>query len=182
MPSIHSLRAVLLASAVAAAAPAIAAEVTPARLANPEPGNWLTNHRTYDSQRFSPLDQMNKATIKNLKLAYAVAIGGNAVNENLELTPLAEDGFLYVVNLWGVVYKIDARSATSAASCGAWTRGRRRRRTPIVAWRCGEILSSRSRTTRRGSSQRTKKPARLPGRPTYPTVRMACSSRRRRSP
>ena len=48
MPSIHSLRAVLLASAVAAAAPAIATEVTPARLANPEPGNWLTNHRTYD--------------------------------------------------------------------------------------------------------------------------------------
>ena len=110
MPSIHSLRAVLLASAVAAAAPAIAAEVTPARLANPEPGNWLTNHRTYDSQRFSPLDQINKATIKNLKLAYAVAIGGNAVNENLESTPLAEDGFLYVVDLWGVVYKIDARS------------------------------------------------------------------------
>ena len=32
------------------------------------------------------------------------------MNENLESTPLAEDGFLYVVDLWGVVYKIDSRS------------------------------------------------------------------------
>ena len=48
--------------------------------------------------------------VKCLKLAYAVAIGGTAINENLESTPLAEDGFLYVVDLWGVVYKIDARS------------------------------------------------------------------------
>ncbi len=106
----HCLRALLLAGAAALAVPAIAAEVTPERLANPEPGNWLTNHRTYDSQRYSPLEQINKNNIKSLKLAYAVAIGGTSVNENNESTPIAEDGFLYVVDLWGVVYKIDARS------------------------------------------------------------------------
>jgi alcohol dehydrogenase (cytochrome c) len=101
----------LLASAVMlAVAPAVAADVTPERLANPEPGNWLMNHRTYDAQRYSPLGKINKATVRNLKLAYAVAIGGSSVNENLEATPLAEDGFLYVVDQWGVVYKIDGRS------------------------------------------------------------------------
>jgi alcohol dehydrogenase (cytochrome c) len=106
--SLHSL---LLAGVVTlTAAPAIAADVTPGRLTNPEPGNWLMNHRTYDAQRYSPLDQINKTNIKSLKLAYAVAIGGTSVNENLESTPLAEDGFLYVVDLWGVVYKIDGRS------------------------------------------------------------------------
>jgi alcohol dehydrogenase (cytochrome c) len=104
------LRALLLAGAAALATPAIAADVTPERLANPEPGNWLTNHRTYDSQRYSPLEQINKNNIKSLKLAYAVAIGGTSVNENNESTPVAEDGFLYIVDLWGVVYKIDARS------------------------------------------------------------------------
>jgi alcohol dehydrogenase (cytochrome c) len=93
-----------------AAAPAIAADVTPERLANPEPGNWLMNHRTYDAQRYSPLDRINKDNVKNLKLAYAVAIGGTAVNENLEATPLAEDGFLYLTDQWGVLYKIDGRS------------------------------------------------------------------------
>jgi alcohol dehydrogenase (cytochrome c) len=105
------LRSLLLAgSALAFATGAFAADVTPERLANPEPGNWLTNHRTWDSQRYSPLDKINKANIKSLKLAYAVAIGGTSVNENLESTPLAEDGYLYITDQWGVLYKIDARS------------------------------------------------------------------------
>jgi alcohol dehydrogenase (cytochrome c) len=109
----RSIRNVLLAgSMLALAAPALAAEVTPDRLANPdkEPQNWLMNHRSYDGQRYSPLDKINKDNVKNLKLAYAVALGGNSINENLQATPLAEDGFLYIVDLWGVVYKIDGRS------------------------------------------------------------------------
>ena len=115
MRSLHhcSRRSLLFASAVAlAAVPAVAADVTPERLVNAdrEPGNWLMNHRTYDAQRYSPLDKINRANVKNLKLAYAVALGGTAVNENLEATPLAEDGFLYVTDQWSVLYKIDARS------------------------------------------------------------------------
>jgi alcohol dehydrogenase (cytochrome c) len=102
----------LLATALFAAAPALAAEVTPERLANAdkEPQNWLMNHRTYDAQRFSPLARINKDNVKNLKLAYAVALGGTAIGENLQATPLVEDGFMYVVDLWGIVYKIDVRS------------------------------------------------------------------------
>jgi alcohol dehydrogenase (cytochrome c) len=104
--------ALLAATIVAGTIPTRAADVTPERLANAdnEPGNWLMNHRTYDAQRYSPLDKINKANVKSLKLAYAVALGGTAVNENLEATPLAEDGFLYVTDQWGVLYKIDARS------------------------------------------------------------------------
>jgi alcohol dehydrogenase (cytochrome c) len=90
--------------------PAVAADVSPERLANPEPGNWLMNHRTYDAQRYSPLDKINKSTVRNLKLSYAVALGGASANANLESTPLAEEGFLYVVDQWGVLYKIDGRS------------------------------------------------------------------------
>jgi alcohol dehydrogenase (cytochrome c) len=102
----------MLAGVVIAASPALAAEVTPERLINAdrEPQNWLMNHRTYDAQRYSPLDRINRVNVKDLKLAYAVAIGGTAANENLESTPLAEDGFLYIVDQWGVLYKIDARS------------------------------------------------------------------------
>ena len=59
MTSIRAFRQVLLCSAVMAG-PALAADVTPQRLANPEPQNWLMNHRTYDGQRFSPLDRINK--------------------------------------------------------------------------------------------------------------------------
>src|SRR5579862_3632120 len=107
-----SSKAALLAATVLVASPVLAAEVTPQRLVNAdkEPQNWLMNHRTYDGQRFSPLDKINKANVKGMKLEYAVAIGGTSANENLESTPLAEDGFLYVVDQWGVLYKIDARS------------------------------------------------------------------------
>jgi alcohol dehydrogenase (cytochrome c) len=101
-----------LAGLVIVGSPTLAAEVTSERLVNAdrEPQNWLMNHRTYDAQRYSPLDRINKRNVKDLKLAYAVAVGGTAANENLEATPLAEDGFLYIVDQWGVLYKIDARS------------------------------------------------------------------------
>ena len=107
-----SVCAFLLAGSVFAATPTLGAEVTPNRLVNAdnEPGNWLMNHRTYDAQRFSPLDKINRANVKGLKLAYAVALGGKAADENLEATPLAEDGFLYMTDNWSMLYKIDARS------------------------------------------------------------------------
>ena len=95
-----SLRAALLGGSIlATACPLWAADVTPDRLVNAdkEPQNWLMNHRTYDGQRFSPLARINRENVKNLKLAYAVALGGKAADENLEATPLAEDGFLYNV-------------------------------------------------------------------------------------
>src|SRR5262245_35894082 len=55
----------LLASA--AFVPTIAADVTPERLANvdKEPQNWLMNHRSYDSQRYSPLDKINTGNVKS---------------------------------------------------------------------------------------------------------------------
>jgi alcohol dehydrogenase (cytochrome c) len=107
-----SLRAALLAGSVLAAAPALSAEVTPDRLLNPdkEPQNWLMNHRSYDGQRFSPLTRINKDNVKSLKLVYAVPLSGSHGSEFLEATPLAEDGFLYITDAWGVLYKIDATS------------------------------------------------------------------------
>jgi alcohol dehydrogenase (cytochrome c) len=80
----HSVRAALLAGTVLTALPTLAAEVTPQRLLNPdkEPQNWLMNHRSYDGQRFSPLERINKGNVRNLKLAYAVALGGTAGNES----------------------------------------------------------------------------------------------------
>jgi alcohol dehydrogenase (cytochrome c) len=102
----------MLAGVIMAASPALAAEVTPERLINAdrEPQNWLMNHRTYNGQRFSPLARISRENVKNLKLAYAVPIAGTAGNEFIEATPLAEEGFLYITDSWGVLYKIDGRS------------------------------------------------------------------------
>jgi alcohol dehydrogenase (cytochrome c) len=108
-----SIRIALLAGGMlAAAVPALAAEVTPQRLLNPdkEPQNWLMNHRSYNGQRFSPLARINKDNVKGLRLAYAVPLGGAAGMEVIHATPLVEDGFLYITDGWGVLYKIDVTS------------------------------------------------------------------------
>jgi alcohol dehydrogenase (cytochrome c) len=109
----HAIRDALLASSVLLmSGPAMSADVTPERLLNPdkEPQNWLMNHRTYDGQRYTPLARINRDNVKRLKLAYAVPLGGGAGNEYSVATPLAEDGFLYVTDSWGVLYKIDGTS------------------------------------------------------------------------
>ncbi|HEY7298495.1 MAG TPA: PQQ-binding-like beta-propeller repeat protein [Xanthobacteraceae bacterium] len=109
----RSIRNALLAGVAGLFAwPAWAADVTPDRLINAdkEPQNWLMNHRTYDGQRYSTLDGINRGNVRGLKLAYAVALGGGTGNEFNQATTLAEDGYLYTVDSSAVVYKIDARS------------------------------------------------------------------------
>jgi alcohol dehydrogenase (cytochrome c) len=98
------------------AAPLGAAEVTNDRMKNAEsePGNWLTNHKTYDAKRFSPLDQINRSTVKNLHVAFIVQLGGgepggDKQHSREQDTPLVEDGFMYMTDGWDDVYKIDVR-------------------------------------------------------------------------
>jgi alcohol dehydrogenase (cytochrome c) len=172
----------MLIGAVSMASPTLAAEVTPARLANPEPSNWLTNHRTYDAQRYSPLDRINKDTVKNLKLAHAVAIGGTAINENLEATPLAEDGFLYLTDQWGILYKIDARFGDAGRI--VWRMDPKQEKAPLTnrgAALWGNLVVTVASYPPRAIAT-TRRPALSLGKPTCPTVRRTWSSPPHRSP
>ena len=58
-----------------------------------EPGQWLTHGRTYGEQRFSPLDTINRQTVKGLGLAWSFATGDN---RGMEATPIVADGVMYV--------------------------------------------------------------------------------------
>ena len=91
-----------------------AADVTNERLLNPqrEPQNWILHHGNYQGHRFSLLKEINTDTVKNLKVAYTVALGGfqaggRYAHGSLEATPLVEDGIMYVPDGWGSVYAID---------------------------------------------------------------------------
>ena len=44
--------------------------VTDDVLQNPSPNDWLQWGRTYDGQRFSPLDKINKKSVKNMSVAW----------------------------------------------------------------------------------------------------------------
>jgi alcohol dehydrogenase (cytochrome c) len=98
------------------AQPLMAEEVTQQRLLNAdsEQGNWIHHHKNYAGHRFSSLTQINRDTVKNLKVAWTMHLGGIEAggiwpHGGLEGTPIAENGFLYVTDGWGSVYKIDAR-------------------------------------------------------------------------
>ena len=91
-------------------------EVTADQLlkADSDPGNWLTHHKDYSAQRFSPLNQINKDNVKNLHVAWTLQLGGVEgggiwSHGGLEGTPIVQNGFMYVTDGWGSVYKIDTK-------------------------------------------------------------------------
>ena len=66
--------------------------VTDAMLANPPASDWLMWRRTYDGWGYSPLEQVNRANVKDLQLAWSWSLGSGA----MENTPLVHDGVLFV--------------------------------------------------------------------------------------
>ncbi|HEY4405254.1 MAG TPA: PQQ-binding-like beta-propeller repeat protein [Xanthobacteraceae bacterium] len=119
--SARGITAALASIAVAAMAmPALAADVSAQRLLNTadEPQNWLIVHHDYNNSRHSLLKDVNRDTIKDLKLKFIVSIGGRSTGGTLrgkeESTPLVDDGFMYVADTWDRVMKFDVRSGTEA--------------------------------------------------------------------
>jgi alcohol dehydrogenase (cytochrome c) len=101
--------------------PANAADMTNDRMLNPqrEPQNWLLHHGNYQGHRFSALKEINTDTVKNLRPAFTVALGGfqsggRYASGALEATPLVEDGIMYVPDGWGSVYAIDVTAGKKA--------------------------------------------------------------------
>ena len=80
--------------------------------------------------------------VKSLKLAFAVPLGGTSGNEYNEATPVVEDGFMYVTDVWSVVYKIDVRSGTEGLIVWKMDPACRSPIATVVS-RCGAISSSR---------------------------------------
>lgn len=113
----------LLASALLASTSlaGLAGDVTPDRLLNAdkEPQNWLMVNKDYSAHRYSELDQINKDNVKNLHVAFTVAIGGAQGVAHVPMgghqsTPLVDDGMMYIVDAWGAVYKVDVRDPAKA--------------------------------------------------------------------
>ena len=80
--------------------------VTPAMIANPPPGDWLTWRRSYHDLGFSPLRQINRNNVKNLRLAWSLSLpaGPNAA------TPLVHDGVIFVHSFGDHVQALNAAS------------------------------------------------------------------------
>ncbi len=80
--------------------------VTDEMLLNPPDGDWLMWRRTYDGWGYSPLDQINKDNVGDLRLAWAWAMSPGRTQE----TPLVHDGVMFVQNSDHVIQALDAAS------------------------------------------------------------------------
>lgn len=92
--------------AAAVSGPAVS-EVSNERLVNAgsDDANWLSHGRTYDEQRFSPLDQVNRDNVGELGLAWYFDV---PTQRGMEATPIVVDGRMYVTGSWSIVYALDA--------------------------------------------------------------------------
>ncbi len=77
--------------------------VTQQMLENPNPADWLMYSRTYDAQRFSPLKQINRQNVAQLRMAW---VRGMEKGQT-ETIPIVHDGVMYVVEPGAVVDALD---------------------------------------------------------------------------
>ena len=66
--------------------------ITDEMLRDPDPADWLMAYRTYDFQAFSPLDEIDRDNVGELRLAWMRAMEEGAQ----EIRPLVYDGVMYI--------------------------------------------------------------------------------------
>ncbi len=78
--------------------------VTQQMLENPSPNDWLMFSRTYDNQRYSPLNQITTSNVSQLSLAWSRGLGAGQT----ETIPLVHNGVLYMIAPGAIVQALDA--------------------------------------------------------------------------
>ena len=81
--------------------------VTDAMLRNPDPGDWLMARRNYQGWSYSPLTEVNRANVKDLKLAWVWNMNDTGANQPM---PLVHNGIIYLVNTLNTVQALDAKT------------------------------------------------------------------------
>ena len=79
--------------------------VTDAMLQDPDPDDWLMWRRTLDSWGYSPLDQIDRENVGDLRMVWTRALTAGSLQQG---TPLVHDGVLYMPNPRDVIQAIDA--------------------------------------------------------------------------
>ena len=92
-------------SALHAQAPREFVPVTDAMLQAPSDDDWLMWRRTLDGWGYSPLDQIDRGNVGDLRLVWSRALSAGGRQQG---TPLVYDGVLYMPNPSDVVQAIDA--------------------------------------------------------------------------
>lgn len=81
--------------------------VTDAMLQKPDPANWLMWRRTLDGWGYSPLNQINRSNVSQLRMVWT---RGMAAGNTQESTPLVYDGVMYLPNSGDYIQAFDAKT------------------------------------------------------------------------
>jgi len=81
--------------------------VTDAMLQKPDPAHWLMWRRTLDGWGYSPLDQINRSNVGQMRLAWTRGMGAGNTQES---TPLVYNGVMYLPNPGDYIQALDART------------------------------------------------------------------------
>lgn len=81
--------------------------VTDAMLQKPAPGDWMMWRRTLDGWGYSPLNQINRNNVGQLRMVWT---RGMQVGGSNEATPLVYDGVMYLPNTGDNIVALDARN------------------------------------------------------------------------
>ena len=79
--------------------------VTDEMLRNPPPGDWLMLRRNYQAWSHTPLAQITRENVKDLRLAWVWAMNEGGSNQT---TPIVHDGIMYLANTMNMVQALDA--------------------------------------------------------------------------
>jgi alcohol dehydrogenase (cytochrome c) len=106
-----ALFAVALMASVSMASYAHSAGVTDEDLANDQKttSNIVTNGMGRNAQRFSPLDKINRDTVKRMVPAWSFSFGGEK-QRGQETQPLVYDGIMYVTGSYSRMWAIDVKT------------------------------------------------------------------------
>ena len=102
-PRLFAFTAAALFALVSASWAQPAGPVTDEMLQDPDPADWLAWRGTYASQGYSRLDQINRDTVSDLRLAWAWAIEEG----NSQPAPVVYGGVMYLAGPGGIVHAID---------------------------------------------------------------------------
>jgi alcohol dehydrogenase (cytochrome c) len=93
-----------------------------------QPGNWLTYSGSYNAQRYSTLDQITRANVHRLKMAWIYQV---RAHDKFETSPLVFDGIMYISEPPSDVTALDLRTGRPIWSY--------RRTIPAVPLCCGQV-------------------------------------------
>jgi alcohol dehydrogenase (cytochrome c) len=84
--------------------------VTDAMLRNPAPNDWLMIRHDYQSSNYSPLNQITRDNVKDLRLQWAWAMTEGGGGNGNGPAPIVHNGVLYLNNAGNTMQALDARS------------------------------------------------------------------------